>query len=118
MTGICRFCGQAIMVPEGHEGAEDIYASTNCTCEGARRERLRKDMAENIEALCHMKKEECGMDPVGQDHYKLIQVLADQCFDGLIGKISMQLSDQTKVTLTRKEDMVIMKREKNLIVEG
>lgn len=77
MSGECRYCGEFRLVQAADEEEANRMASEQCTCEGATKERDRRNTLMRLRAAMQEPEEKSGFPPLSEGIQGMVEELAD-----------------------------------------
>lgn len=117
MKGECKFCGQMQNVEAENQEDADAKATELCGCDLANKQKQHDEVIKKINDMCFAPKADTGFQPVAEDTYKLICILADKVIDQDIEAVKLELSDRTvKINVNAKG--VVKFRQRRIIEIG
>ena len=116
MNGVCRYCGQMQNVEAETQEDADNKATEMCDCPQAIKDRSLDSFCEKVATIVFDTAEETGFEPLSNEQYKLICVLADKIFQKEINGVTVKLDDRTLKLSKDKDGYVKFRQTKTLEV--
>lgn len=113
MTGVCKYCGQHMMVDTDCQEKANIIATEECHCEEGREhrnmEQWKFDAKTNIDALT---------EDVGDNTTRAMKLAVDAIAAGELKKCSFKINERVSINIVLKADCIDVERnykEKNTL---
>lgn len=94
MSGECRYCGEFRLVQAADEKEANLLATEQCTCEGATKERDRRNSLMRLRAAMQDPEENSGFPPLSEGIQGVVENLAELILDHHIGTANIDTGDR------------------------
>lgn len=94
MSGECRYCGEFRLVQAANEIEANRLATEQCTCEGATKERDRRNTLMRLRTAMQEPEEKSGFPPLSEGIQGVVEELADLLIAYRIGAANIDTGDR------------------------
>lgn len=94
MSGECRYCGEFRLVQAADEEEANRMASEQCTCEGATKERDRRNTLMRLRAAMQEPEEKSGFPRLAGEIQNMVKEIAELILDHRIDTASIDTGDR------------------------
>lgn len=94
MSGECRYCGEFRLVQAADEKEANRLATEQCTCEGATKERDRRNTIMRLKAAMREPEEKSGFPRLAGEIQNMVEEIAELILDHHIDTASIDTGDR------------------------
>lgn len=113
LLGVCKCCGQTIMVVATNQGQADEIATKRCNCPAGEMIRKKKELDERFGELIGEEAPQYGWDATTPEVFETIKEIGHIVAEGKIESVGIRI-DKTSLRIANRGGKIVIERSKTV----